>query len=87
MPYIKQELRDEVNPTIEEVIESIVNQPTDKIDGMLNYTITKVIRGLYVCNYFDMNRAVGVLEMVKQELYRKTIATYEDLKETENGKL
>jgi len=38
-----------------------------------------------VNNYADYNEVIGVLECVKQELYRKVISKYEDKKEKENG--
>lgn len=36
-------------------------------------------------NYKDYNEVIGVLECVKQELYRRLIAPYEDKKKDENG--
>lgn len=85
MPYIKQKLRDEIDADISELIEGIVNQDETQQDGMLNYTITKLLAGLYEPNYFNLNRAIGVLECVKQEFYRRVVAPYEEIKRRENG--
>ena len=58
--------------------------------GTLNYIITRLCD--YWCrdwqgesNYAKYNTVIGVLECVKQELYRRQIAPYEDEKCEENG--
>jgi len=58
--------------------------------GTLNYIITRLcdywtkdIDG--EANYERYNAVIGVLECVKQELYRRQIAPYEDEKCEENG--
>ena len=58
--------------------------------GTLNYIITRLCD--YWCrdfageaNYEKYNAVIGVLECVKQELYRRQIAPYEDEKCEENG--
>ena len=58
--------------------------------GTLNYIITRLCD--YWCrdyageaNYEKYNTVIGVLECVKQELYRRQIAPYEDEKCKENG--
>ena len=60
--------------------------------GTLNYIITRLCD--YWCkpeayageaNYEKYNTVIGVLECVKQELYRRQIAPYEDKKCEENG--
>jgi broad-specificity NMP kinase len=80
MPYIKQERRDFLL-TADEVIGEVG-------PGELNFIITGVLdewlshHGL---NYSNLNTVVGVLECVKQELYRRIAAPYEDTKIAENG--
>ncbi len=57
----------------------------DDKDGELNYLISSIIHRAYKSKYKDLNAAIGVLECVKQELYRRVIAPYEDTKILENG--
>lgn len=58
--------------------------------GTLNYIITRLCD--FWCrdyagetNYQQYNTVIGVLECVKQELYRRQIAPYEDKKCEQNG--
>jgi len=54
--------------------------------GTLNYIITRLCDfWLGDANYEKYNQVIGVLECVKQELYRRQIAPYEDKKCEENG--
>lgn len=57
--------------------------------GQLNYAITKEIISFLFRNglpkYQDYNDAIGVLECAKMELYRRSVAPYEDKKIQENG--
>lgn len=77
MPYITAEAKDEVRET------------GPRNAGELNYAITQQVlryidpnKGL---SYRLLNEVVGVLECVKQELYRRMVAPYEDAKIAENG--
>jgi len=52
----------------------------------LNYDKLVKNRGISaVNNYADYNEVMGVLECVKQELYRRLIVPYENKKKEENG--
>lgn len=59
-------------------------------EGELNYVLTRVVQRYlaYVGgshpHYADFNNAVGALECCKQELYRRAIAPYEDVKAKRN---
>ena len=62
-----------------------------KTPGELNYLITKLVRE-YIENhlvttvtYTNLNEVIGVLECTKQELYRRVLAPYEEIKREENG--
>jgi len=61
--------------------------------GELNYVITEIILGYIVVNkrgdisYTTMNEIIGVLECIKQELYRRVLAPYENEKIVLNGDL
>lgn len=86
MPYISQELRQDVDSYIEGLNKFLMYIDEDKIDGTMNYVITKLIKEQYdVGHYEQYNSAVGVLECVKLELYRRVVAPYEDIKIQENG--
>ena len=72
--------------------EEIQDGCTPQNAGELNYLITSIIlEYLYNINpsepnrYSDYNEVVGVLGCVTQELYRRKIIPYENLKRTENG--
>ena len=90
MPYIDDDLRkgvDEEIVTLAETIEGACHNVSTR-DGVLNYTICRLITLLYKDeSYFNYNRAMGVLECAKFELYRRRIARYEDIKIAGNGDL
>jgi hypothetical protein len=57
--------------------------------GELNYSITKLLNQYLerrdTPRYGDWNEVIGVLECAKLEIYRRSIAPYEDRKARENG--
>lgn len=82
MPYIKHADRVVLDLLIDKI-------PTRLTAGQLNYVITKILmrrepRGSKH-GYDDYNLLMGVLESVKQELYRRVIVPYENKKAQENG--
>lgn len=85
MPYITPAMRDKVA-----VLESNSKGTGFWIDdpGMLNYLVTRLVNQ-YVLNhglrYRSLAEVTGVLENVKQELYRRVAAPYEDQKIMDNG--
>jgi hypothetical protein len=91
MPYIKQADRNEVNGHLENLINFLEKEKKGAqnadIDGILNYTISKMLIEVYSKkpSYSNYNRMMGVIECVKQELYRRVVAPYEDKKIKENG--
>jgi hypothetical protein len=86
MPYIQQGLREELDPAIAPLLEKLAQLPKEKQDGALNYTITKLLKGVYPAqDYFTLNRSMGTLSSVQAEWYRRVVAPYEDRKITENG--
>ena len=88
MPYIKNDYRSLINGYIKDITNIIRSQlpyGTD-IAGVLNYTITKLLLGVYRPDqYWKFNGIMGILECVKQEIYRRSIVPYEDKKILENG--
>lgn len=85
MPYIRARDRPEIDRLIEPLIEMLGRESVEDVDGKVNYAITRLINGVYKPRYFNYNRAVGVLECVKLELYRRRVGPYEDEKIVENG--
>jgi hypothetical protein len=85
MPYIKQEKRPLYKEDIENLVRKLAEQPVKEQDGDLNYVVTSIMKMLYQPRYFNYNRAMGVLEAIKQEYYRRVVAPYEDKKIEENG--
>lgn len=77
MPYIAQHERDEAE----------AEGPSSP--GQLNYLITKMVDSYLddgvQLRYRDINEAIGVLECVKLELYRRIAVPYEGAKLQENG--
>lgn len=85
MPYIKPEARKPIDKLLVKLIEQLKAADFDKQDGNVNYTITKMLKEIYPQSYYNYNRAIGVLECIKQEFYRVDVAPYEDNKIIENG--
>lgn len=83
MPYITPERREFLENATDEEIAQI-----ELTTGDLNYAITSLMdewigqKGLH---YDAVNSAVGVLECVKLELYRRVAGPYEDNKKEQNG--
>lgn len=85
MPYIPNTERNEIDPNIRRLLDSMDYNP-----GTLNYVITKLIVDyVQMCGerYGTYNSAIGVLECAKLELYRRMVAPYEDKKKAENGEV
>jgi len=85
MPYIKQDDRKHFEALLLEF---------DKIDkiittGDMNYLITRLLDKYLIKytdeNYDSFNGVIGVLECSKQEVYRRILVPYEDLKIKVNG--
>ena len=74
MPYIKQENRKTIDKALEQIMEVI------KDKGDYNYVITKLLHHYIRENglrYNNLNDAIGIIECVKQEFYRKIVSDYE----------
>ena len=92
MPYVNNDIRNEVNHNLSILITDILNF-TDKEDlnGTLNYCITRLIcetlKTKYGNNwrYNAINDAIGILECAKLEYYRRLAGPYEDKAIAKNG--
>ena len=85
MPYIKQYKRNKYEKILEELVKILKALPPEEIDGELNYVVSKILREIYPRRYFHLNKAIGVLECIKLEYYRRVAAPYEDSKIEETG--
>lgn len=93
MPYIAQDKRDILDPIIEQLHSTLVDLELDdesnNTEGNINYAVTRLLMMVYgqsdSTRYSQINDAIGMLECIKQEYYRKVAAPYEDQKEFENG--
>jgi len=86
MPYISLERRTK----IDKLIRNFFDITNDISEGDLNYIISRTIHEWISTHddglrYHVLNRAIGVLECAKLELYRKVAAPYEDNKRNEHG--
>jgi len=89
MPYIKQEKRDILDPTIDELHRLLVNlrldNESDNMEGNINYIFTKLLKKCYGDSYKEINDAMGILNSVTHEFYREVAVPYENQKKFENG--
>ena len=87
MPYINQDRRDNLQEALEELVEKLNSLYGGCFPGDLNYSISFLLLETLVrqTNYSNINNAIGMLECVKQELYRRVAGPYEDIKAKENG--
>jgi hypothetical protein len=94
MPYINEEERQELDYAIDQMVDAIRNSkcslfnPHDFANylGRINYCFSRVIMGVMkTVSYKNIAMATGVLENIKQELYRRAASSYEDQKILANG--
>ena len=95
MPYVNQDVRLRLEGAIHELVRRIKAETRDDgtaLWGVLNYTISVLIHGAVIARFAEwryhlLNSAVGVLESVKLEFYRRVVVPYEDEKIEEAGDL
>lgn len=95
MPYIVKEYRERLDPSLVALTQHIqaylkTANPylRHKALGQLNYCITKLLWNYIVDSgqrYHSFSDALGTLEAVKLELYRRKASFYEDEKCEDNG--
>ena len=85
MPYIKTEKRVKYDKALHELVGILKSLPPEEVDGELNYVVTKILKGVYPLKYYHLNKAIGALECIKLEFYRRVAAPYEDFKIKESG--
>ena len=86
MPYIDKKSREIVDKKIELLAERAKELGQGGRAGVFNYIITRLIQMLYPRDrYAELNEALGVLDAVAREFYRRRVAPYEDEKAKQNG--
>ena len=89
MPYIRQEKREILDPAIDGLINELrglqLDDPEDNTESNLNYIISRLLNKLYTVDYKEINNALGMLDAVKMEYYRRVAAPYENQKRFDNG--
>ena len=89
MPYINKADRFDIDEEFDDLVGAIRTLPREKREGILNYTISRLIMQVLKLDdepsYKKFNAAVGVLECVKLEMYRRAIGPYEDKAIEKNG--
>lgn len=92
MPYILKAHRNIIDPTIKDlqkVLDGIPHIDNRDLDGILNYVISNILLNALDLRantkYTKINTAIGVLECVKAEFYRRVGAPYENKAKKKNG--
>ncbi len=90
MPYIEEIHRARLDPHIEDIRFFLNEIDLDDREGPSNYTISRILAQAFHLEHGQMrykylNRAIGVLEAVKLELYRRVGTPYEDFAIKKNG--
>jgi hypothetical protein len=87
MPYISRQDRELYDSVLNEFGKLLRENGSRVVAGGMNYLITKMI-SMYLqgrLRYSMINEVIGIIECVKQELYRRVAFGYEDKKKEENG--
>lgn len=93
MPYIKEEVRKELEPELQALLLRMSRTTVDyetTLDGMIVYVITELVKATYSTRKYrnkfdDLASVIGLLESAKLEFYRRVVSPYEDSKIEENG--
>lgn len=88
MPYIRPEEREWIaKDGLAKLEDTISHANGGSWTGLANYIVTRIMLAFIgpEVRYAQLNAAIGVLECVRLELYRRVAAGYEDEKARENG--
>lgn len=96
MPYISENDRKILDGAISDLVSKIYSTKYDQTKdcrhdfsqylGAINYCFSRILMRIMMApSYSKIAMATGVLENVKQELYRRLASKYEDQKIVENG--
>lgn len=96
MPYIKEENRENINKSIDRLMEDFYNNfgrgesPGELFStaGNINYVLTEILMHLFnqeKCNYARIAIFTGILKNIQDEFNRRVTISYEEKKQKENG--
>lgn len=88
MPYVAEANRAHLDTEIEALLAQLKRVPDNKVDGDLNYTISRLVAGTLGkagWRYHLQARAIAVFEAAKLEFYRRVVGPYEDQAIAKNG--
>jgi hypothetical protein len=86
MPYISKEDRINLDPIVDIAAKVLERKPLEESLGDLNYLFSRILgQAIGKVSYKKIAIATGVLENVKQELYRRLATPYEEEKISQNG--
>jgi len=80
MPYVKQQKRKNLNKIV-----SLMAEQKIKADGDLNYILFTYCKKFISPNYNNYKNYIGELNECINEIRRRLLSPYEDLKIKENG--
>lgn len=89
MPYIKRDLREDIDSSLYEISALIKSLPERDRDGALNYVISTLVADAMKpptgWRYHFIARAYAVFMAAGAEFYRRVAAPYEDRAISVNG--
>ena len=90
MPYVNNDIRNKLDDAINTLaneLKNIEKNDPKAVDGALNYTVTKLLNEIYPqpYSYYNLNRAYGVVNCLRDEFYHRVVRPYENQKIFENG--
>lgn len=86
MPYIEAKNRDRLDAHVDNVASTLQERPFAESLGDINYLFSRIVaKAMGGVSYSKIAMATGVLENIKQELYRRVASQYEDRKIEDNG--
>jgi len=88
MPYIKPQLRDDIDPLLYKLIAHLSMQGITKeeLAGCITYIIFKMIREFYEDGkWYEKMDAIKVCDSASDEFRRRFLHPYEDEKIKKNG--
>jgi hypothetical protein len=89
MPYVNKEMRNDLDESINSIVEYIKGLEDGDKEGACNYTVSRIISGGLKpetgWRYKWLNRAYGVFMAAGAEFYGRLVAPYEERAIYKNG--
>jgi len=94
MPYIKQDIRERLDPSIDALAKAVAAEVKEEKDlaGVLNYAMTRLVLAVVKerfgrLRYWIVAAVTGAFTNARDEFYRRAGSPYEDKKIAEEGDL